>query len=108
MNAPVEQSTTRTCSYMQFLLVAVLVLFGALTVAALAVDGIVGIFHAITFNWVSVQIFVDLVLAIGAIDVWLHRDARVRGRNPWPWVVASLVTGMFAPLIYLLVRSRED
>ena len=86
----------------------VLVSFGAFTAVALAVNGIVGIFHAITFNLVSIQIFVDLVLAVGVIDIWVHGDARSRGRNPWPWLAASLLTGMFAPLIYLLVRSRDE
>ena len=100
--APLGLSTERV------LLIVVLVLFGSFTAAALAVDGIVGIFRAVTFNLVSIQIFVDLVLAVGVVDIWVHRDARSRGRNPWPWLVASFLTGMFSPLIYLLVRSRED
>ena len=100
--APLGFSTERV------LLIVVLVLFGSFTAAALAVDGIVGIFRAVTFNLVSIQIFVDLVLAVGVVDIWVHRDARSRGRNPWTWLVASFLTGMFSPLIYLLVRSRED
>ena len=106
MTRPVARPTPLGRSTQQFLLVVVLVLFGSFTAAALAVDGIVGIVHAVTFNLVSIQIVVDLVLAVGLIDIWVHRDARSRGRNPWPWLVASLATGMFSPLIYLLVRSR--
>ena len=109
MRPPAERPTPPIGrSTEQVLLVVVLVLFAGFTAAALAVDGIVGIFHAITFNLVSIQIFVDLVLAVGVIDIWVHRDARSRGRNPWPWLAASLATGMFSPLIYLLVRSRVD
>jgi sterol desaturase/sphingolipid hydroxylase (fatty acid hydroxylase superfamily) len=86
---------------------AVLVLFGGFTLAALAMDGVIGIVHAITYNWMSVQIFVDLVLAVVAIDTWIYRDARSRGKHPWPWVIASLVTGMCAPLVYFLARERN-
>ena len=108
MSRSIEHPVPHHRSTRQLLLVVVLVLFGGFTAAALAVDGIVGIFHAITFNLVSIQIFVDLVLDVGLIDVWVYGDARSRGRNPWPWLVASLATGMFSPLIYLLVRSRVD
>ena len=108
MTPPPHNSAAPNRSTQQILLVVVLVLFGAFTAVALAVDGIVGILHAITFNLVSIQIFVDLLLAVLVIDSWVFRDARSRCRNPWPWMVASLVTGMFAPLIYLLTRSRDD
>ena len=107
MTSPADSDTSISRSTRQVLLVIVLVSFGALTAVALAVDGIVGILRAITFNVVSVQMFVDLVLAVAAIDIWVHGDARARGRNPWPWLAASVLTGMFAPLIYLLVRNRE-
>lgn len=108
MNSPGDSPTPFSRSTRQVLLVVVMVSFGAFTAVALAVDGIAGIFHAITFNLVSVQILLDLVLAVGVIDIWVHGDARSRGRNPWPWLVASLLTGMFSPLIYLLVRNRNS
>lgn len=108
MSSPVGNSTSLSRSTQQILLVVVLVLFGAFTAVALAVEGIVGIVHAIKSNLMSIQIFIDLVLAVVVIDLWVLRDARSRSRNPWPWMVASLMTGMFAPLVYLLVRSRDD
>lgn len=89
------------------LLLCVLVMFGALSVVALALDGIGGVVNAITFNWSSLQIYADLVIAIVVISVWIHNDARARGRNPWPWIVASLIVGMFGPLVYLLARRRD-
>jgi hypothetical protein len=36
---------------------------------------------------------------------WLWRDARANGRNPWPWMIATLLLGSFGPLVYLLVRK---
>jgi hypothetical protein len=96
--------TSRSGSIERTLLLAVLVPFGALTVVALGSDGIGGFVDAITFNWSSLQIYVDLVIAIVVISVWIHRDAGARGRNPWPWIVASFIVGMFGPLAYLLTR----
>ncbi len=84
-------------------------LFTALTITAFVVDGGPGaIVDAVTFNWHSLQIFTDLVLAIAVICVWIHRDARRQGRNPWPWIVAAGIVGMFSPLVYLLTRPDDD
>ncbi|MEM7341995.1 MAG: DUF2834 domain-containing protein [Actinomycetota bacterium] len=89
------------------LLIITLVAFGALTLAGFAINGAPGaIIDAITFNWHSVQIFVDLVLAVAVICVWIYRDATRAGRNPWPWIIASAIVGMFSPLVYLLTRPR--
>lgn len=52
----------------------------------------------------AAQVFVDLVIALVLAMIWMWRDARAAGRNPWPWIVATLVTGSFGPLVYLLVR----
>lgn len=82
----------------------VLAAFAALTAPALVVDGLPGTIAAITHNWASLQIYVDLVLAVLVICVWMHADARAAGRNPWPWIVAAFVVGMFSPLLYLLTR----
>jgi len=96
--------TSRSTWIERPLLLSVLVMFGALSVVALALEGIGGFVDAITFNWSSLQIYVDLVVAIVVISVWIYRDARGRGRNPWPWIVVSLIVGMFGPLVYLLTR----
>ena len=97
-----KQSTTRT------IVITTLILFGALTAIALWVDGLVGIFASFTSSWGSVQIYVDLVIALAMIMVWLYRDARAQGRNPWPWIVATLAVGAFSPLVYLLVRGSTE
>jgi len=97
-----KQSTTRT------IVIITLILFGALTAIALWMEGLLGIFASITSSWGSVQIFVDLVIALAIIMVWLYRDARAQGRNPWPWLVATLAVGVFSPLVYLLVRDSTE
>ncbi len=88
------------------ILIGVLLLFGALTAVAVVTDGLAGTIEAITHNWASLQIYVDLVLAVAVISVWMYRDGRANGRNPWPWIAAAFVVGMFSPLVYLLTRGR--
>ncbi len=90
------------------LLVALaLVPFTALTTVAVVVDGLPGTLGAITHNWASMQIYVDLVLAVLVLCFWIHRDAKAAGRNPWPWIVAAFAIGMFSPLAYLLTRRER-
>lgn len=93
---------------MRAIVLATLVAFGALTAVAVWVDGIGGIFGSIVSSWGSAQIFADLVIALTMVMVWLYRDARAQGRNPWPWIVATLAVGAFSPLVYLLVRASAD
>ena len=82
------------------------VLLFACTVAAFATDGIGGFQAAIAYNLTSLQIWVDLVIAVMIWCVWLLWDARQTGRNPWPWIIAALVVGCFAPLLYAIVYKR--
>jgi len=37
--------------------------------------------------------------------LWIYRDATKHGRNPWPWLIAAAIVGMFSPLVYLLTRN---
>lgn len=86
------------------LIAIVLVLFGALTAAALWQHGYWGIIepHFQTFG--AAQVFADLVIALSLVMVWMWRDARAAGRSPWPWIAATLALGSFGPLVYLLTR----
>ena len=78
----------------------------AITVMAFINDGTQGFPSAIFFNLTSLQIWVDLVIAIVFWCAWLVQDAKSHGRNPWPWIVAALIVGCFAPLLYAIVYSR--
>ena len=50
------------------------------------------------------RIFLIITLiALGLFLVWMWRDAKAEGRNPWPWILITLATGSIGPLIYLLV-----
>jgi hypothetical protein len=91
------------------LLTTVLVLFSALTAAALwQSGGLMGIvsWHVKSFG--SAQVFADLVIALTLFLVWMWRDAQATGRNAWPWLIATLALGSIAPLLYLLTRRTES
>jgi hypothetical protein len=87
------------------LLVVTLILFGALTVAALWQHGYWGILAPHFESFGGAQVFVDLVIALVLILVWMWRDAKATGRNPWPWIIATLILGSFGPLAYLLASK---
>ncbi len=89
------------------LLTLVTAAFSVLTAAAIWQHGVVGIFAAATRDMAALQIFVNLVIALGLVLAWLWADARKTGRNPWPWLVATLFTGSFGPLVYLLTARAK-
>jgi hypothetical protein len=84
------------------LLSVVLAAFGALSVAAMVQHGYVGIFAHQFQNLAGLQVLADLVVALTLFMVWMWRDARANGRNPYPWIVLTLTAGSFGPLLYLL------
>ncbi len=83
-----------------------IILLGALTVAAIVSDGSSGFPAAILFNLTALQVWIDLVIAVVFWCAWLVPDARSHGRNPWPWIIAALIVGCFAPLAYMIVYQR--
>jgi hypothetical protein len=84
------------------LLLALLVFLG-LTGMALYQDGVVAIFRLAITPYAGAQVFWDLVIALSLFLVWMWKDARSVGRNPWPWILAVLATGSIGALIYLLI-----
>ncbi len=86
MSSPADGSASISRPTRQVLLVVVLMSFGAFTTLALAVDGITGTFHATPFNLTSIQIFIDLVLAIGLIYLRVHgKHGPVVGTRGHSW-----------------------
>jgi len=90
------------------LLSITLILFCALTAMALLNHGYWGIIepHFQTFG--AGQVFTDLVIALGLFLIWLWQDAKQLGRNPWPWIIGTFVTGSIAPLLYLITRKPGE
>ncbi|MFN2427516.1 MAG: DUF2834 domain-containing protein [Candidatus Binatia bacterium] len=87
------------------LLVVTLVLFGALTAAAVWQHGYWGILEPHFQSFGGAQVFADLAIALALVLVWMWHDAKATGRNVWPWVLVTLTFGSFGPLFYLLTRK---
>jgi hypothetical protein len=87
------------------LIIVTLVLFGALSVAALLQHGYFDIFTLPLQTLAGTQVLVDLVIALSLVMLWMWRDAKATGRNIWPWLIVTLALGSFGPLLYLLTRG---
>jgi hypothetical protein len=98
-------ATTSADPMPRTLLLITLALFGALTAAALWQHGYWGIFEPHLKSFGGAQVFVDLLIALMLVLVWMWHDAKVRGRAIWLWIVLTLLAGSFGPLLYLLTRK---
>ena len=90
----------------RLLSIVILVPFAVLTVWSLMEVGIWGIL-ATHETPVGLQVFVDLVIALVLLLTFLVPHARAAGRNPWPWVAATLLLGSFGPLLYLATSKQS-
>lgn len=87
------------------ILVAVVLGFGALTVAALMETGYLGVFEMHLKSWAGLQVLTDLVIMGLLVCIWMVLDGPRHRLNPWPFVLITLVIGSFGPLFYLIVRE---
>lgn len=55
--------------------------------------------------WVT---FADLYIMLMLVSGYMWRDARQRGANPAGYVIATMLTGCIAPLIYLVHRPGNE
>ena len=87
---------------------AVLAAFLAQTAYAVYHYGYLAFFDVHAMSAIQAQIFVDLVIALTFVMVWMWNDAKARGISPLPFVVATLLLGSIAPLVYLIRREATD
>ena len=85
-----------------------LVPFLVLTGYAVMEVGFVGIFAYQLESPAGWQVFADLAISLVLVLTWMIPQARREGRNPWPWVVATLFTGSIAPLAFLALGRSGD
>ncbi|MBI9077301.1 MAG: hypothetical protein JEZ02_17975 [Desulfatibacillum sp.] len=89
-------------------LIVTLTAFSALTAMALWRHGYWGVFEPHFQSFGAAQVLADLVIALSLFLVWMWRDARTAGRNPWPWMLLTLTTGSIGPLIYLILYKTTE
>ena len=83
------------------LAIVMLVPFLLLTAYAVWDVGYFGIFDYHRHSSAGWQVFADLVISLVLVLTWLVPQAQKDGRNPWPWVVGTLLLGAISPLLYL-------
>ena len=89
------------------LAIVLLIPFTALTAYAVMQVGYIGIFDYHRHSPAGWQVFADLVIALVLVLLWLVPHAKDSGRNPWPWVVLTLLLGSFGPLLYLVLAGKK-
>lgn len=87
--------------------ILILIPFAPLSFYALVQEGYVGLFAYQLGSPAGWQVLADLVIALLLVLSWLIADAKRAGRNPWPWVLITLATGSFGPLLYLLSSKQR-
>ena len=92
---------------MKPVLAAIFLLFGAYSAYVVSEVGYIGIFTAVVASPGSMQVGFDLVITCLLISWWMVGDARTAGRNPWPYLLITLVAGSFGPLLYLLLGGER-
>ena len=91
----------------KWLALALLLPFSVLSAYAVMQVGYLGIIDYHRHSPAGWQVFTDLVIGMLLIIVWMVKDARNRGRNPWPFVAATLFLGSFGPLLYVLLAPTD-
>ena len=82
--------------------------FVALTAYAIWQYGYVAFLDLATMNAITVQVSIDLVIALAIVSVWMDADARARGTSAVPYLVLTLFLGSIGPLAYLFRRFGEE
>ena len=90
------------------LLTITLIAFLILTAIALWHHGYWGIIEPSFKSFGAAQVFADLVIALSLLLIWMWRDARTTGRNPWLWLALTLANGSIGALIYLLCAPANN
>lgn len=90
------------------LLIVVIGLFGVLSALALMDVGYLGIIEPHFQTWGGGQVFADLAILAVLGCVWMVADGRARGINAWPFVIATVFTGSFGILFYLVLRELRS
>jgi len=87
---------------------AVLAGFTALNVYVLSEHSIVELFELVLANSATTLAFVDLLIALSLVSVWIWQDARAHDTSPWPYLIITALTGSIGPLLYLLRRPADS
>ena len=86
---------------------AVLIGFSAFSGYAVYQYGYLGLFEQGLANAATIQVLLDLTIALSLVMVWMWQDARKQGMAPLPYVILTLTLGSIGPLFYLVRRFSK-
>lgn len=87
---------------------ALLIGFSLFTGYAVYQHGYLGLIEQGLANAATIQIFLDLIIALSLVLIWMYKDARARGVSPLPYIFLTLILGSIGPLLYLVRRAGHD
>ena len=70
--------------------------------------GFVGFFRVVLSNFGGFTAFLDLLIALVLVMVWMGNDARERNASAIPYVILTVLLGSVGPLIYLIRRFGDQ
>jgi len=88
----------------QLVLSAALIVLLAMDAYSVYLYGFVGFFRVVLANFAGVTAFVDLLIALVLIIVWMGDDARERNVSALPFIFLTIALGSIGPLLYLIRR----
>ena len=91
----------------QLALSAALIVLLAMDAYAVYLYGYVGFFQMVLANFAGVTAFVDLLIALILIIVWMGDDARQRNVSALPFIFLTIALGSIGPLLYLIRRFSD-
>jgi len=87
------------------LLSLALLVFVAVEIEAVAAFGYAGVFQAMASNAATRLAFLDLVISLGLVLIWMRQDASERTLPFLPYATITLALGSAGPLAYLIHRE---
>jgi len=91
----------------QLALSAALIVLLAMDAYSVYLYGYVGFFRMVLANFAGVTAFVDLLIALVLIIVWMGDDARERNVSALPFIFLTIALGSIGPRLYLIRRFGD-
>jgi hypothetical protein len=89
----------------QLVLSAALIVLLAMDAYSVYLYGYIGFFRVVLANFAGLTAFVDLLIALVLIIVWMGDDARERNVAAIPYLILTIALGSIGPLLYLIRRG---
>jgi hypothetical protein len=86
----------------------ILIVFSAFSAYVVYQYGYIGLFQQALTNAATVQVFLDLTIALSLVILWMWQDAQNQDIAPLPYILLTLTLGSIGPLLYLIRRLGKD